>query len=89
MAAKEESKPTEPRVSVTQRPGTGDLLDEMNAATKMSKNDLFNIGIDVLHFIWSVMAKGGTIGVKFPDDDTFRPVNIFIPGMTKPSLKSD
>ena len=85
----DKGQPSEPRISVTQSPGTADLLDEMNAATRMSKNGLFNIGIDVLHFIWSVKAKGGTIGVKFPDDDTFRPVNIFIPGMTKPFAGTD
>ncbi|MFE1409186.1 hypothetical protein ACFW5D_37880, partial [Streptomyces sp. NPDC058770] len=77
------------RVSVTQRPSTTTLLDEMTAASKMTKSELFNVGIDVLHFVWSILRKGGTIGVKFPGDADYRPVNIFIPGMTSATPNLD
>ena len=84
MSVKEEARSE--RVSVTQRPSTNALLDEIIAATHMSKSDIYNVGVDVLHFVWTVLSKGGTIGVKFPEDDGYHPVNIFIPGMTKASF---
>jgi hypothetical protein len=71
------------RVSVTQRPGTGELLEEMVQATHMSKSDIYNVGIDVLHFVWTVLRNGGEIGVKISGESEYKPVNIFIPGMTK------
>lgn len=84
MAVKEENRLE--RVSVTQRPSTNGLLDEIIAATHMSKSDIYNVGVDVLHFVWTVLSKGGVIGVKFPEDTDYKPVNIFIPGITKPSF---
>ncbi|WP_280267572.1 hypothetical protein [Nocardia wallacei] len=88
MPAKEDVRSTD-RVSVTQRPSTIKLLDEMIDASKMTKSEIFNVGIDVLHFVWAVLRKGGTIGVKFPGDTDYKPVNIFIPGMTSPSVGPD
>jgi hypothetical protein len=88
MSVKEE--PRTDRVSVTQRPSTITLLDEMTSATHMTKSDIYNVGIDVLHFVWTVLKKGGVIGVKFPGDTDYKPVNIFIPGMTRqPSFGLD
>ncbi|WP_445167020.1 hypothetical protein ACTXG7_24855 [Mycolicibacterium sp. Dal123E01] len=84
MGVKEEARLE--RISITQRPSTTDLLDQIISATHMSKSDIYNVGVDVLHFVWTVLSKGGTIGVKFPDDTEYRPVNIFIPGMTKPTF---
>lgn len=84
MPVKEE--PRTERVSVTQRPGTNELLEEMLKASHMTKSDIYNVGIDVLHFVWTVLRKGGVIGVKFPGDTDYKPVNIFIPGMTKASF---
>jgi hypothetical protein len=52
----------------------------------MTKSDVYNVGIDVLHFMWSVLSRGGTIGVKFPGDTDYKTVNMFIPGMPPPSL---
>jgi hypothetical protein len=86
MVVKEESRTSE-RVSVTQRPSTVELLDQMSRATHMTKSELFNVGIDVLHFVWSVLSKDGVIGVKFPGDTEYKPVNILIPGMTKRSIR--
>jgi hypothetical protein len=85
MGVKEESR-TSDRVSVTQRPSTVELLNEMSSSTHMTKSDLFNVGIDVLHFVWSVLRKDGVIGVKFPGDTEYKPVNILIPGMTQRSI---
>jgi hypothetical protein len=84
MAVKEENR-TE-RVSVTQRPSTSELLEQIISATHMTKSDIYNVGVDVLHFVWTVLSKGGVIGVKFPGDTDYKPVNIFIPGMTQPSF---
>jgi hypothetical protein len=39
--------------------------------------------------VWSVLNKGGVLGVKFPNDTEYKPVNIFIPGMTQPSFRVD
>lgn len=75
---------TRNRLSVTAKPPTRALLKEMSEETHISLNDLFTIGIDVLHFVWSVLRRGGVIGVKFPEDKEFEPVQIFIPRMTKP-----
>lgn len=86
MAVKEESRTTADRVSVTQRPSTNALLDEMTRETHMTKSDVYNVGIDVLHFVWTVLSRGGSIGVKLPGDTDYKPVSIFIPGMTKPSF---
>jgi hypothetical protein len=47
---------------------------------------VYNLGVDVLHFVWSVLSKGGVIGVKFPGDKDYSPVNIFIPGVAQPSF---
>jgi len=75
---------TRDRLSVTTKPTTASLLTAMVKETSTSKNDLFNIGIDVLHFVWTVLRRGGVIGVKFPGDKDFEPVQIYIPGMTTP-----
>ncbi|MEV6222636.1 hypothetical protein AB0M13_13390 [Nocardia fluminea] len=72
------------RLSVTPRPTTRRLIRVMHEDSGVSMNDMFNLGIDVLHFVWSVMRNGGEIGVKMPDDTEFKPVPIFIPGMTTP-----
>ena len=77
------------RVSVTQRPGTGELLEQMLHATRMSKSDIYNVGIDVLHFVWTVLRGGGQIGVKLAGETEYKPVNIFIPGMTTASISVD
>ncbi len=71
------------RISVTQLPGTISQLQELTAATGFSKSDLFNIGLDVLHFLWHVLRKGGEIGVKMPGDDAYKPVAVFIPGIVR------
>jgi hypothetical protein len=73
---------TRTRVSVTQRPETSQLLEEMVEASGMSKTDLFNVGVDVLHFVWSVIRKGGSLGVRFDEDDDYQPAIMFIPGLT-------
>jgi hypothetical protein len=83
-SSKEDTKTASERLSVTQKPSTIELVSEMTEETHLTKNELFNVGIDTLYFLWSVLRKGGAIGVKFPDDDDFKPVEIFIPGMTKP-----
>lgn len=72
------------RVSVTVKPSTRELLGEMARETGVSKSDLFTIGVDVLHFVWSVVSRGGVVGVKFPNDETFNEVHVYIPGMTQP-----
>ncbi len=84
MALKEENRLE--RVSITQRPSTNELLDQIVNATRMTKSDIYNVGVDVLHFVWSVLSKGGVIGVKFPGDTEYKQVNIFIPGMPQPSF---
>jgi len=58
----------------------------MLQASHITKSDIYNVGIDVLHLVWTVLSKGGVIGVKFPDDTDYKPVNIFILGMTKASF---
>lgn len=80
MTIKEENRIE--RVSVTQRPSTSELLEQITSATHMTKSEIYNVGIDVLHFVWSVLRKGGVIGVKFPGDTDYRPVRILIPGIT-------
>lgn len=87
MGVKEETRPE--RISITQRPSTTELLDQIIGATHMTKSDIYNVGVDVLHFVWTVLAQGATIGVKFPDDTDYKPVNIFIPGMTKPPFGAE
>ncbi|WP_330185969.1 hypothetical protein OHB26_39665 (plasmid) [Nocardia sp. NBC_01503] len=72
------------RTSITTKPTVEKLVEDMAEKTHITKSDLFNIGIDILHFVWTVLAKGGVIGVKLPGDDEFKPVQIYIPGMTQP-----
>lgn len=74
------------RVSVTQRPATAQIVEEMTAATHLPKSDIYSTAVDVLHFVWSVLRKGGTIGVKFPGEEEYKPVRILLPGMIKPSF---
>ncbi|MGW5519057.1 hypothetical protein [Nocardia africana] len=76
---------TADRVSVTQRPTTIQQVEAMAAASGMTKSDVFNVGVDVLHFVWSVLRNGGEIGVKFADETAFNPVVMLIPGLDGPS----
>jgi hypothetical protein len=71
-------------MSVTPKSAVAAELNEMTEATDLSKNELFNVAIDILYFTWNVLRKGGTIGVKMPGDKEFKPYQFYIPGMTKP-----
>lgn len=74
---------TENRASITKRPATEQLLAEMTAASGLSQSELFNCGIDTLHFIWSVLKQGGEIATKFPGDARHTKMEIFIPGLIR------
>ncbi|MGV9336653.1 hypothetical protein [Nocardia sp. NPDC003726] len=85
MSVKEDTTKTKSkRRSITPKASTEELMSEMNKVTGLSPSNLFNIAIDVLHFVWSVTRRGGVIGVKFPSDEDFRLVQMHIPGMTRP-----
>ncbi|MFE2994163.1 hypothetical protein ACFXG4_04015 [Nocardia sp. NPDC059246] len=73
------------RISVTQRPSTAALLEEMVRTSGMTKGELFNVGVDVLHFMWSALRAGGEIGVKLPSNATFQPVVVLMPGLHVPT----
>lgn len=66
---------------------TGKLPELMHEDSGVSMNDLFNLGVDVLHFVWSVMRDGGAIGVRMPGEKEFTEVPIYIPGMTTPFVR--
>jgi hypothetical protein len=73
-----------PRLSVTPKPAIAEELQQMADNSDLSKNELFNVAVDVLFFVWNVLKEGGTIGVKMPGDSEFRAYQFYIPGMTKP-----
>jgi hypothetical protein len=73
----------DPRLSVTPKAAVARELNEMAENSDLSKNELFNVAIDVLYFVWNVCKQGGTIGVKMPGDKEFRAYQFYIPGMTK------
>ncbi|WP_236728565.1 ribbon-helix-helix domain-containing protein [Mycolicibacterium obuense] len=82
MSTKGDAK--DPRLSVTPKAAIAEELNEMADATDLSKNELFNVAVDVLYFVWNVIRRGGTIGVKMPGEKDFKPYEFYIPGMTKP-----
>jgi hypothetical protein len=59
------------RLSVTPKSAIATELNEMADETDLSKNELFNVAVDVLYFVWKVLRQGGTIGVKMPGDKEF------------------
>ncbi|GAB2567967.1 hypothetical protein [Nocardia heshunensis] len=63
-------------------PSTAQIVDAISAQTNLSKSEIFNIGIDVLAFVKSVLDKGGRIGVQSKGSETFEPIQMIIPGIT-------
>lgn len=76
---------TRKRQSITLVPHARALLKKMSELLGISKNDLLIGGIELLHFFWTILRRGGEIGVKLPGDEKFKTVHIFIPGLTRPS----
>lgn len=66
---------------MTERPTSQKLLDELKEESTLTETELFNAGIDLLHFVWAVNRKGGKIMTQFPDDEYPTPVDIFVPGL--------
>ena len=84
-----ESKPDSKvpsRLSISQRPSTAQLVDEIHSATGLSKTDIYTAGADVLHFVWSALGSGATLGIKMNGETEFSPVAILVPGMITPQL---
>ena len=77
------AKDTRSRLSITVWAATARHLKEM-ATTGLSKNDLFLLSIDVLHFFWCVLRRKGQVGVRLAGEEQFTPVHMFIPGMYQP-----
>ncbi|HEX7428019.1 MAG TPA: hypothetical protein VF328_14015 [Mycobacterium sp.] len=53
----------------TCRPIKGQIACSIAAIA--AQRSLYNVGIDVLHFVWTVLSKVGVIGVKFPGDTDY------------------
>lgn len=75
-----------PRTSITQRPSTVALIDEMHKASGLSQTELYSAGIDFLHFAWSVSQSGGVIAYKQAESDEYVTLHIVVPGLIRPTL---
>lgn len=75
-----------PRTSITQRPSTVALIDEMHAASGLSQTELYSAGIDFLHFAWSVFRSGGVMAYRQTESGEYVNLHIVVPGLIRPTL---
>ncbi len=78
LAAKDDSR--DPRLSVSPKPTVLAELNEMTENSDLTKNEIINVAIDVLYFVWSALRQGAVIGVKGLGEKDFQPYHIFSPG---------
>lgn len=67
----------------TKRPPIAELLAELleGAEGRLDEDALRDMGIDTLHFVYSVLRAGGQIYAKLPDRSEPEPVDITLPGL--------
>ena len=66
------------------KPTTESIFEELRAASDLTDEQLRGAGLDVLHFVWTVLKDGGQVAVRPAGDEVFTGVAIIVPGLINP-----